>query len=256
MARSSTTWGAGQSGNRGGRPKRGETITDLLRQYLNDCERIERGKGARKQTVLMRRKDLLIRAMVQAAVKGSVSGQRLLMAYLDGLPKPGGVGEGRLIDLAYDLAERTPEDEAHYEMLLSQFFIEPVEMREQARKMDEQAPLFARLKVLRDAGVDIFDDAILERWQPPPGRRSPRRRAGDPRRRGGAVSPGRPPRMSNVEGSRSRVPGQGGMPNTTPVEGAVIALRHSGPGAPPPPSPGRFSKPEKSPCQPPGNIVT
>ena len=142
-------------------------MTDLLRQYLDDVEKIETGKGARKHVVLLKRKELLIRAMFQSAAKGAVAGQRLLMAYLDGLPTPNIGVEGRLVDLTYDM-ELSPEDEAHYEMLLSQFFVDPAEMREQARRAEEDAPLFARLKVLRDAGVDIWSDAILERRQLPP----------------------------------------------------------------------------------------
>lgn len=146
-------------------------MTDLLRKYLEAAERIEVGRGKNRHTVLIPRKELLIRSLVTVAAKGSVAGLRLALAYLDGLPTVNIGIEGRLVDLGYDL-EQSPEDEAHYAELLGQFFLDPAVLKTQDDFQRKHASLFARLKDLKEAGIDIWSDELLPCRQPPP--------AGDP----------------------------------------------------------------------------
>ena len=67
----------GRSGNPQGRPKKGETLTDLLR------EKIEAPKTAKaKQT----RKELIIEKLIALAEAGDLSALKYLFDRLDGRP--------------------------------------------------------------------------------------------------------------------------------------------------------------------------
>ena len=68
----------GQSGNPQGRPKKGETLTDLLR------EKIEAPKtGKEKQT----RKELIIERLITLAEGGDLAAVRYVFDRIDGRPK-------------------------------------------------------------------------------------------------------------------------------------------------------------------------
>jgi len=68
----------GQSGNPQGRPKKGETLTDLLR------EKIEATKTAKeKQT----RKELIIERLITLAEGGDLAAVRYVFDRIDGRPK-------------------------------------------------------------------------------------------------------------------------------------------------------------------------
>jgi len=129
-------WPPGTSGNPAGRPKKGRTYTDMIREYLDGSQEIEVGKGKRMHTVLVKRKEMFIRSMFQEVIKGNVAAQRLFMNYLDGLPQLNVSVEGRLVNLSYDM-ELSAEDEEWYGELLSQFFIEPEALRKPKTKAGE-----------------------------------------------------------------------------------------------------------------------
>jgi len=123
----------GESGNPGGRPlgarnKDKGMLADLMKEYLEESQVIEVGKGKNKHSTLLTRKELFIRAVFNETIKGNVAAQRLVFNYVDGLPTLNIALEGRLVNLGYDL-ELSAEDEEWYGELLSQFFIEPEALR-------------------------------------------------------------------------------------------------------------------------------
>lgn len=134
-------WKSGESGNLKGRPvgsknKDKGVVADLLREYLEESQEIEVGKGRQKRTILLKRKEMFVRALFQATIKGNVAAMRLLMNYSDGLPPLSVSVEGRLVNLSYDM-ELSPEDEEWYGELLSQFFMEPEALRKPKAKTGE-----------------------------------------------------------------------------------------------------------------------
>lgn len=78
-------WKPGQSGNPRGRPRKGESMRELVREYLAGSQEVATGSGKRRRVVIVQRKQLLIHAIFEAAVKGSVPAQRLLLSYA-GIP--------------------------------------------------------------------------------------------------------------------------------------------------------------------------
>ena len=126
-------WKPGESGNPKGRPEGSKNkdkgiVADLLREYLEESQEFEMGKGRQKRTILVKRKEMFVRALFQATMKGNVAAMRLLMNYTDGLPPLSVSVEGRLVNLNYDM-ELSAEDEEWYGELLSQFFMEPEALR-------------------------------------------------------------------------------------------------------------------------------
>ena len=81
MARSSTTWEGGQSGNINGRPKKEQTLTDIAREYLDSKYKVP---GTDKEVT---RKELLIAKAFNLAMRGSESAIKLFWNYMDGMPK-------------------------------------------------------------------------------------------------------------------------------------------------------------------------
>ena len=67
----SRDWKSGENGNPKGRPKGEKAMTDLAREYLNGSQEIVVGKGKQKHTVLLKRKEMFVRAVFQAAIKGT-----------------------------------------------------------------------------------------------------------------------------------------------------------------------------------------
>lgn len=78
MARSSTTWKKGQSGNPNGPPKKGESLTELMKEYLN-------GNYGNKEDKPLRKK-IFIERVYQLAMKGDPTCMRMMWSYMDGLP--------------------------------------------------------------------------------------------------------------------------------------------------------------------------
>ena len=68
----------GKSGNPQGRPKKGETLTDLLR------EKIEAPKTAKEK---LTRKEKIIEKLIELAETGDLSALKYLFDRIDGRPK-------------------------------------------------------------------------------------------------------------------------------------------------------------------------
>lgn len=69
----STSWKKGQSGNPKGRPSKGYSIAERMREMFTEKPHV---------------KDLIIQSMVNAVLeKGDVQAAKYLSSYLDGLPK-------------------------------------------------------------------------------------------------------------------------------------------------------------------------
>lgn len=85
MARSSTSWSKGQSGNPKGRPKKGETLTDAIRKQVRkrDVEYTDPKTGETKR---MSRRDALAKKLWSLALAGDVSAIKYLYDRLDGKP--------------------------------------------------------------------------------------------------------------------------------------------------------------------------
>jgi hypothetical protein len=109
------------SGNPHGRPHKGESLTDLFREFLRGTEQIEIGKGKDKRVEQVTRREMFMRAVFKTAVRGNVAAQRLVWNYMDGLP-PWNIGiEGKLVSLNVDM-ELSPEEQGAYDALLGQLF--------------------------------------------------------------------------------------------------------------------------------------
>ncbi len=67
----------GVSGNPKGRPLKGQTIADCVREYLDELD---------SETGLSR-KEKLVKKIVDRALNGDISATKLVWAYVDGLPR-------------------------------------------------------------------------------------------------------------------------------------------------------------------------
>lgn len=67
----------GQSGNPGGRPKKGETLTDILRGYLNEPD---------PNSPPYTRKQMLAQALYSRAIEGDVMAIKYTYDRIDGKP--------------------------------------------------------------------------------------------------------------------------------------------------------------------------
>jgi len=76
MARSSTSWKPGQTGNPNGTPKKDCSITSLMKQYLNHVD------PDKKKTY----KQIFIEKVLELVQKGDSTAIRLLWNYMDGMP--------------------------------------------------------------------------------------------------------------------------------------------------------------------------
>ena len=78
-------WKSGQSGNPHGRPKKGETLTELMNQLL-DKEKVNvESKNGRKKKISAR--EAIVRSVIQLAIKGDQAAQKLVWSYSDGMPR-------------------------------------------------------------------------------------------------------------------------------------------------------------------------
>lgn len=66
----------GQSGNPNGRPKKDQTLSDLLTKYLDGKDKVTNVK----------RKDLLIQKIVELALQGDVTSIKYIFDRVDGSP--------------------------------------------------------------------------------------------------------------------------------------------------------------------------
>lgn len=72
-----TSWIKGQSGNPNGRPKKEISITEILRNYL---ENVPAGE---EKTY----KELFVRKLVDLSIRGDIAAMKLIFSYLEGIPK-------------------------------------------------------------------------------------------------------------------------------------------------------------------------
>ena len=76
-------WKKGQSGNPKGRPKKGETLTDLLKEYIVQLTDVEAGGKVSKVEI----KKAFIMKVVQKAINdGDVNCMRMIWDRLEGMP--------------------------------------------------------------------------------------------------------------------------------------------------------------------------
>ena len=68
----------GESGNPNGRPKKGESITDLMQETLQRHVDTKEGK------VML--KDLFCKKLVEMGLKGDIQALKLIWNYIDGMP--------------------------------------------------------------------------------------------------------------------------------------------------------------------------
>jgi predicted ABC-class ATPase len=97
MARASTSYKPGQSGNPKGRPKKGETFREVLEKILEERQSVEISGKARRPT----KKEILARVLVEQALGGNPAFMKQLLDRLVGLPL-------QQIDL--DAMLQTPQD--------------------------------------------------------------------------------------------------------------------------------------------------
>lgn len=81
MAKTSTSFKRGQSGNPHGRPKKEQAISEFLRDFLN--KKVTNERTGEKIT----RKELFVRRIFDSAMRGDTSAARLIWNYVDGPPK-------------------------------------------------------------------------------------------------------------------------------------------------------------------------
>jgi hypothetical protein len=84
-------WKPGESGNPKGRPKKGETFTDIIEQELKTARR-HRGKD-------VSRKRLLVRKMIDRGIDGDTVSGKYIMDRMDGRPVQKHEVKGDLVGL-------------------------------------------------------------------------------------------------------------------------------------------------------------
>lgn len=78
----SGSWKPGQSGNPNGRPKKGHTLTDAMRELL-EAKRQDPSKAGRS----VQAKKLFVESVYHRAVNGDPTAMKLLWNYVDGMPE-------------------------------------------------------------------------------------------------------------------------------------------------------------------------
>lgn len=87
-------WQKGQSGNPKGRPKKGQTMTDLLKEYLEEKNDL----GIKEDGDLITVKRALIKGIVMLALSGNVQAMQYIINRIDGMPT-------QAIDMNFDKLE-------------------------------------------------------------------------------------------------------------------------------------------------------
>lgn len=72
MPKTSTTWKKGQTPNPNGRPKKGYSITEWFQEMLNSKPEV---------------KDAIGKSIMEKALAGDPTAQKLVWNYMDGMPK-------------------------------------------------------------------------------------------------------------------------------------------------------------------------
>ena len=91
MAKTHTSWKAGQSGNLKGRPLKKDSITHLMNEFLK--------KKPKGQKVTY--KEIFIKKAFKKAIDGDIPAMKLIWNYIDGLPTQnvnlGGQGDNPIL---------------------------------------------------------------------------------------------------------------------------------------------------------------
>lgn len=74
MTKTSTSWQKGESGNAGGRPAKGYSISETIREMFDSDPKL---------------KNKLVKTIVDKAISGDMSACKLIWSYADGLPRQG-----------------------------------------------------------------------------------------------------------------------------------------------------------------------
>ncbi|EKD80201.1 MAG: hypothetical protein ACD_40C00179G0002 [uncultured bacterium] len=74
MTQTKTSWQKGQSGNVGGRPKKGYSISETIREMF-------------ESDPILKKK--LAKTIIDKAIRGDMSACKLIWSYADGLPRQG-----------------------------------------------------------------------------------------------------------------------------------------------------------------------
>lgn len=76
----------GQSGNPNGRPKKEAALSNLMREMLEELEEV-RDKDGNPTGKMAKRKLIFLKACFEHAAKGDAAFAKMIMSYIDGLPK-------------------------------------------------------------------------------------------------------------------------------------------------------------------------
>jgi len=87
----------GQTNNPNGRPRKGQTLTDLMEKYLN--KKVDTKQGKKKY------KEIFVQKVIELAFKGELSAIKLIWNYIDGLPV-------QKIDQKTEISTKSPMAEA------------------------------------------------------------------------------------------------------------------------------------------------
>lgn len=103
MARSSGTLRPGQTANPNGRPKKGWTLSETMRNYLSE-------KDPKTKKI---RRDELVEATREHALAGDPTSLKLIWNYMDGMPKQqvDVTSDGEKINFTVYSPEKRPEPE-------------------------------------------------------------------------------------------------------------------------------------------------
>jgi len=81
-----STWKPGQSGNPRGRPSAGLELSPIIAELLEYTERRATVRSIRDAPENVKRKYRLAERIINDALAGQASAQRLILQYLDGVP--------------------------------------------------------------------------------------------------------------------------------------------------------------------------
>ena len=80
-------WQKGQpSPNPNGRPKKEFSITNTIKEYLDETAEIRKGRGKAAQTEQKKRADILVETLFKMAAKGDINALKYLIDRVEGKP--------------------------------------------------------------------------------------------------------------------------------------------------------------------------